>query len=149
MLFVEDLSLYMNTDGSLNAGWEGNKTSAPFLYKEAPADKNFEAVMKINAETAGFWSTTWIMARAQGPTPGRGPGDEEPFADENSVNVGPFRTDEANPNNANLIMQNIVAGAEAETNQNIFPDGAPVPVWVKLEKQGPLFTGSMSLDGSN
>lgn len=150
VLFIEDLSLHENPDLSLGVGWEFNKTSAPFLYKEAPAEKDFEAVMKISAETAGFWSTTGLMARVQGPATGRGPGDTEPFADENFVNAGTFRTDEANPNNATLIAQNIVAGVESETNQNLFPPangGAPLPVWVKLEKAGTLFTSSMSLDG--
>jgi hypothetical protein len=153
VLFMEDLGLHPNTDGNFGVGWEGNKTSAPFLFRNVPAENNFVATIKINAQTNGQWSYAPIIARHAGPTPGQTQGDDlDP--EESFITIGSFHTtaadNEDTPDidetlNSSILTQNVIN--TAETEQNPFA-GNGLPIWVRMTKQGGQFTPSFSLDGT-
>ena len=150
-LFIEDLNLHVNEDTTtLGIGWEGNKNNGPFLFRSIPADSKFTATIKIDAQTAGNWSYSAIIARLAGPTVGHGIGGTlDPT--ESFVTAGSFRTDNANPNNATLLTGNIINAAEqGDIISDAAPTGAtaPVPLWIRLEKIGAQFTSSSSADGT-
>ncbi len=133
-------------------GWEGNRSTAPFLNLEVPAGKDFTATVKIVAQTAGNWSAAGLLARAPSATP---PGVAADHADENFVTMAVFRTDAANVNEANTLMKRVLVGAQQEQNFPINPTGGatgnnePNPLVVKLEKVGggQTYRGWVSQDG--
>jgi hypothetical protein len=147
-LFVEDLGLHMSTDATLGVGWEGGRNNAPLLYTELPAQNDFDAVVKIDAQTAGQWSWAGIIARVAGPPVGRGGGDGGLDPAENFVSAGRFATDAANPNNATLLRKNIVNGAQVADGNLGAPAGGGVPQWIRLTKIGGQFSTARSADGT-
>ena len=161
VLFIEDLVLQPNTDASLGMGWEGNKTSGPLLHANVKSEDSFEAVIKINAQTAGNWSYTSIIARRSGPGVGRTAGDGlEPT--ERFVTMGSFRGAADNPAtpanealNTNLLTQNILEVDNTDPTpeeQEINTGGAAgmtvgLPMWVRMTKSRAQFSSATSLDG--
>jgi hypothetical protein len=51
------------TMGLVGVGWENNRDTGPFLYKEVNAADFVRATVKITAQTAGNWSLAGIMVR--------------------------------------------------------------------------------------
>ena len=157
VLFIEDLVLHPNTDGQLGVGWEGDKNNAPFLFANVDAGNDFEAVIKINAQTAGFWSYTGIIARRPGAPPnpvGLGPGDTL-AASESFITTGSFRTTDTDDPattevdetlNATILTQNIVNLNETEANDGVVLNG--LPLWIRMTKKASQFTAASSLDGT-
>jgi uncharacterized protein (TIGR03382 family) len=164
-LHVEDLGLHPNSNGTVGIGWEpqGDKNNGPFLFTtfsgEPQAQYDFDAVVKIDSQTAGNWSHAGIIARVAGPPVGICCGQDEAnsFATtgpnaENHVTAGVFRTDPANPANASLLVQNALnggGGLPGELNVDLAPAGAAggSPIWIRLQKRGAQFTADSSLDG--
>ena len=145
-LHVEDLNLNLQTSGTEGIGWEGDRNNAPFLFSNLPANRDFDAVTKIDAQTAGQWSWAGIIARVAGPPVGRGDGDGLDPA-ENYVSVGRFATDVANTATSSVLRKNIVNGAQvADTNLGAGA-GGPLPLWIRLTKIGGQFTHARSTDG--
>jgi hypothetical protein len=146
-LFVEDLGLHVNTNASLGTGWEGGRNDAALLYTEFPAQNDFDAVAKIDAQTAGNWSHAGIVARVAGPPVGRGPGDGGLDDAENFVTVGRFATDAADPTASILLRQNIVDGVEMGGEER---RGANVAgnAYIRMTKIGGQFSFARSMDGT-
>ena len=108
MTFVDE-TLTVQDNGSTNMGWEGTRSSAPFLFTNVPAGQDFTATVKITSQTSGQWSAAGLIARAaNSPTP---PGTAANHTDENFVTSTTFRTDAANPNEGNTLQKKIEAGA--------------------------------------
>jgi hypothetical protein len=163
VLYIEDLVLQPNTTaGTLGMGWEGNKTNGPLLHANVRAEDSFDAVIKINAQTAGNWSYTNIIARRAGPGVGRTVGDMlEPT--ERFVTMGSFRAAADDPGtpanealNANLLTQNVLevdntdpTPEEQEVNTGGANATTGLPLWVRMTKSGGQFTSATSLDGVN
>jgi hypothetical protein len=162
MTFVDN-TLTVQDNGATNMGWEGNRSSAPFLFSNVPAGQDFTATVKISAQTSGQWSSAGLLARAgNSPTP---PGTGANNADENFVSMSSFRTDAANPNSGNTLMKRIQAGAQInDINLDInagtipnptpppdtLPNPEPLPIWLRLERVGGVgYRGSVSTDGVN
>jgi hypothetical protein len=166
-LHVEDLAFHVNSNGALGVGWEpqGDKNNAPFLFTTfsgtPQAQYDFDAVVKIDAQTAGNWSHAGIIARVAGPPVGICCGQDEAnsFATtgpdaESFVTAGTFRDNAANPDNATLLIQNTLNGAvgAGDIAVDLAPagavgGGATTPIWLRLQKRGAQFTADSSLDG--
>lgn len=152
-LWIEDFVFHPNTDLSLGMGWEGNKTSGPVPYVNVRAEDSFDAVIKINSQTAGNWSYASILARRAGPGVGRTVGDMlEPT--ERFVTMGSFRADAALPNDATLLTQNILEldntdPTPEEAEMNTGPATVGLPLWVRMSKNGGQLQSFTSLDGVN
>jgi hypothetical protein len=144
-LFIEDLNLHINEDGtSVGTGWEGNSNTSPFLYRTIPAEANFTATMKIDAQTAGNWSYVPVIARLAGNTVGHGIGGTlDPT--ESFVTMGSFRPDAANPQNGFVLSQSIANTVETEAGAPGFTT-AP-PMWLQVKKIGGQFSSHISFDG--
>lgn len=143
LLFIEDLN---GGPSGAGVGWEGTRTSAPFLFRDVPATEDFDAKMKIDAQTAGNWSSVGVLARLKGPAVG-----ETIDPGENFVSGTSFRTDAANPDNATILTKRIQNGAQVTDAQTNFTDGSATPtppVYVRMTKQGTTFTTQSSLNGS-
>jgi hypothetical protein len=122
--------------GPPGLGWEGNRSTSPFLFADVPAGKDFTATVKISAQTSGFWSAAGIIARAgNSPTP---PGVQADHADENFTTAFSFRTDFANNAEGNTLQKRIENGAQV--NDNNFTINAagtePFPILVRMERVG-------------
>jgi hypothetical protein len=161
LLHVEDLGLHLNSNASLGTGWEpqGDKNNSPFLFTTMDAFYDFDAIIKIDAQTAGNWSYAGLIARVAGPPVNICCGQDAANsfgADENFITVGAFRTDAANTGNASLLLQNTVNGAgggggsPGEVNTDLAPAGAAgaSPIWVRVIKRGGSITGASSADGT-
>jgi hypothetical protein len=168
-LHIEDLGLHVNSNATLGTGWEpqGDKNNSAFLFTtfsgEAAAQYDFDAVMKIDAQTAGNWSYAAIIARVAGPPVGICCGQDaaNSFATtgpdaENHITAGVFRTDAANPDNATLLVQNTLNGGGGMPGEFIVDlapagavgGGATTPTYVRLQKRGAQFSADSSLDGT-
>ncbi len=145
VLFIEDLNLHPNTNGSLGIGWEANRNNAPFLYRHVPSQQNFDAVMKISSQTAGQWSYSSVIARAAGTPVGLGLGDTLD-ANESFITMGNFRASAVVPEAVSLLIQNVVNRNETELNPSF---QSVLPLWIRMTKRGSLFTAYSSNDGSN
>lgn len=145
-LFIEDLGAHLNEDGStVGIGWEGGRNNAPFLYRTIPADANFTATMKIDAQTAGNWSYLPIIARLAGNTVGHGIGGAlDPT--ESFVTLGSFKPNDAAPDDGFILSQSIVNAVETETGGPGFT--TPMPMWLRVEKIASQFTSFISFDGT-
>jgi hypothetical protein len=145
VLLIEDLGGFAGPGGP-GVGWERSRTTAPLLYREIPAAANFDAKIKIVAQTSGQWSMAGLVARLKGPPVGVGPAD----ADENFVAAFAFRADEANPDRATLLTRHIENG-EQRTDANLawdsFATPEPAPLYLRLLKTGQRFASLTSLDG--
>jgi hypothetical protein len=139
-------------NGISGMGWEGGRSTAPFLHTPVPAGMDFTATVRVTAQTSGQWSAAGLIARAaNSPTP---PGIGADHTDENFATMTTFRTDAANPNEGNTLMKRITAGAQAQDN-NIAINAAtpvgndPLPQVLKLERVGggTAYRGWVSLDG--
>lgn len=142
--------LTVDDNGVTNVGWEGGRSTAPFLFTNVPAGEDFRATVKISAQTSGTWSAAGLIARASNsPTaPGTGADND----DENFVTLYSFRTDDANPDLGNTLNKRIEAGAQlADLNIDInpgtipnpgtpppdtVPNPEPLPIWLRLERVG-------------
>jgi hypothetical protein len=163
-LHMEDLGTHPNSNATFGTGWEaqGDKNNAPFLFTTfsgtPEAQYDFDAVVKIDSQTAGNWSYAGIIARVAGPPVGICCGQDEAnsFATtgpnaENHVTAGVFRTDAANPGNATMLIQNTLNGAAGQGD--LIVDVAPTgdagaqPIWLRLQKRGAQFTADSSVDG--
>ena len=160
-LHVEDLALHLNSNAGLGTGWEpqGDKNNSPFLFTTMDAYYDFDAIVKIDAQTAGNWSYAGLIARVAGPPVNICCGQDAANSfgtDENFVTVGAFRTDAANVGNASLLLQNTVnggaggGGSPGEVNTDLAPAGAAgaSPIWVRVLKRGGSITGASSADGT-
>jgi hypothetical protein len=136
-------------------GWEGGRSSAPFLWREVPANQDFTATVKISAQTSGQWSAAGIVARAKSPTP-PGPGDGNVMtpdnnSDENFVTMTTFRTDAANADEGNTLNKRVENGVQVNDN-NILVNATgtePLPMLLRLERVGggTAYRGWVSTDG--
>ena len=144
-LFIEDLNLHPNEDGTtVGTGWEGNSNTSPFLYRTIPADANFTATMKLDAQTAGQWSYVPVIARLAGNTVGHGVGGTlDPT--ESFITMGSFRPDAASPNNGFVLSQSIANTVETEIGAPGFTTA--LPMWVQVKKTGGQFSSHISFDG--
>jgi hypothetical protein len=131
-------------DVNSNSGWEGGRSSSPFLYVNVPAAQDFTAEVTIGAQTSGFWSDAGIIARAkQGTPPGTGANND----DENFTFFGSFRTDAANGAAGNTLQKRIEAGAQVQdANIAINAGDEPLPIRLRLAKIGANFEGWVSPD---
>jgi hypothetical protein len=136
-------------NGISGMGWEGGRSTSPFLRTDVPAGKDFTATVKISAQTSGQWSAAGLVARAaNSPTP---PGIGADHADENFATMYTFRTDAAIPDEGNTLMKRIQAGAQSQ-DVNIVVNASgtePLPLVLKLEKVGGgiNYRGWVSTDG--
>jgi hypothetical protein len=132
-------------DYDANLGWEGGRSTAPFLYVDVPADQNFIAEVTIASQTSGNWSAAGLLARAKQGTP---PGSAADNADEHFVTMYSFRTNAANPNAGNTLFKRIEAGVQVQDNSiPILAVGdEPLPIRLRLERNGSTFSGSVSVD---
>jgi hypothetical protein len=148
-LFVEDLNggPFGNGIGFEAGGLSRN--TAPMPYQEIDSSLfDWEATVKINDQTAGQWSAAGIVARRAGPPIGVSPLDPS----EQFVATYSFRTDADNPGNATILTKNVINGVEhSNANPAFFPGTppptAPLPVYIRLRKQGSTFSAQTSLDG--
>jgi hypothetical protein len=157
-LHVEDLGLHANSNMTVGTGWEpqGDKNTSPFLFTSMDAYYDFDAIIKIDEQTAGNWSYAGLIARVAGPPVNICCGQDEANSfgpEENFVTVGAFRTDAANVGNATLLLQNTVnggGGMPGEVNTDLAPAGAAgaSPIWVRVIKRGGSITGASSEDGT-
>ncbi len=136
-------------NGITGMGWEGNRSTAPFLYRDVPAGRDFTATVKISTQTSGQWSAAGIIARAgNSPTP---PGTGANNADENFVTMTSFRTDAANVNEGNTLNKRIEAGAQVNDNNIVVNSTStePLPILLRLERVGGgvTYRGWVSTDG--
>jgi hypothetical protein len=159
-LFIEDLGLHRNAkhnppgDPLLGVGWEPQNTgqnNAPFLFTSIAADKDFDVVTKLTAQFSGRWSYAAIIIRAAGPPVGRGVGDGLDPA-ENFITVGSFRPNEANANEASMLLQNTINGATGNPDiiADLAPDGGTgaLPIWIRVRKRGGRISAASSVDGN-
>jgi hypothetical protein len=135
--------------GITGMGWEGGRSTAPFLFTNVPAGQDFTATVKIGAQTSGQWSAAGLIARAgNSPTP---PGTGANHADENFVTMTSFRTDAANANEGNTLNKRVENGAQVNDN-NIVVNATgtePLPLLLRLERVGggTAYRGWVSSDG--
>jgi hypothetical protein len=141
--FPDNGLLVFDYDGNL--GWEGGRSTAPFLYVDVPGNENFTAEVTIVSQTSGTWSDAGLIARAKQGTP---PGAAADNADEHFTFFGSFRTDAAMPNAGNTLHKRIEAGAQVQdVNLPIVAVGdEPLPIRMRLERNGANYIGSVSLD---
>ncbi|TWT75721.1 hypothetical protein Pla123a_32310 [Posidoniimonas polymericola] len=158
LLVIEDLAFHVNTDEALGVGFEGNKNNAPMLFANVDAGDNFEATIKIEQQTSGFWSYSPIVARLSGPPVGLGTGDTlDPT--EAFITAGNFRTTADDPltedvdeslNMATLVQNvgdlNGDGNLQEEEGQAAFTLDE-FPLYLKLTKRAAQFTTSTSTDG--
>jgi hypothetical protein len=136
-------------NGISGLGWEGGRSTAPFLFRTVPAGQDFIATVKISAQTSGAFSVAGILARTgNSPTP---PGIGANHADENFVTMSSFRSDAANPNLGNTLSKRVEGGAQLN-DANIVVNATtaePLPLLVRLERVAGGFTyrGWVSTDG--
>jgi hypothetical protein len=149
VLTVEDNGTFVAPTGPAGVGWEGNRSTAPFLSRNVPAGQDFTATVKISAQTSGQWSAAGLIARAANSATPPGVGADN--ADENYVTMTTFRTDAANANAGNTLMKRIEAGAQVadlNTQVNADPAPEPLPLVVRLQRFGGVgYVGSVSTDG--
>jgi hypothetical protein len=87
--FFATEELTIDDNGVTNVGWEGGRSTAPFLFADVPAGQDFTATVKISGQTSGFWSAAGLIARAaNSPTP---PGTGADHTDENFVTMTSLR----------------------------------------------------------
>jgi hypothetical protein len=122
-------------NGISGMGWEGGRSTSPFLFTNVPAGQDFTATVKISSQTSGNWSAAGIIARAaNSPTP---PGTGANHADENFVTAYSFRTDAANANEGNTLNKRIENGAQVNDNNiAVTPGTEALPLHVRLERVG-------------
>ncbi len=90
------------TIGMEPVGWQGNgEDTAPFLYREIPAENLAEVRVKISSQTQGNWSSAGILVRAAGPL------DDDPSND-NYLSAHSFQGD------IKLQTSNVIGGSEDE-----------------------------------
>jgi hypothetical protein len=135
--------------GPPGIGWEGGRSTAPFLFRSVPAGQDFTATVKISAQTSGQWHASGIIARAaNSPTP---PGVQADHTDENFVTMTSFRTDAANVNEGNTLNKRIEAGAQVNDNNFVInaTTTEPLPILLRLERVGGgvTYRGWVSTDG--
>jgi hypothetical protein len=145
VLFMEDLN-----GGPLGTGigWEGARTSAPFLFRDVPASEDFDVKIKINAQTAGNWSSAGVLARVKGPLPGA---TTDPT--ENFVSAATFRTNTTDLTQTGFISKHVLNGAQPVDLVSTFGGGPGAdpetyPLYVRLTKQGTTFTTQSSYNGT-
>jgi hypothetical protein len=149
VLTIEDNGTFTTGAAPHGIGWEGNRSTAPFLFTDVPAGKDFIATVKISAQTSGQWSAAGLIARANSPTP---PGTGMNNADENFVTMTSFRTAAANPDEGNTLMKKIQGGAQInDLSLGVNTTGTePLPLVLKLERFGGVgYRGSVSTDGGS
>ena len=140
--FPDNGLLVFDYDGNL--GWEGGRSTAPFLYVNVPGNEYFTAEVTIVSQTSGTWSDAGLIARAKQGTP---PGAAADNADEHYTFFGSFRTDAGNANAGNTLHKRIEAGAQVQdVNLPIVVGDEPLPIRMRLERNGANYIGSVSLD---
>jgi hypothetical protein len=134
---------------NVNIGWEGGRSTAPYLATNVPAGQDFTATVKVAAQVNGNWSAAGLIARAQSATdPGTGANN----ADENYITTTTFRTDPGNADFSTTQMKRIQGGAQAQDSVIPIndPGNEPVPIWVRLERiYGTGYRTWVSTDGTN
>jgi MYXO-CTERM domain-containing protein len=141
--FPDNGLLVFDYDGNL--GWEGGRSTAPFLYVNVPGNEYFTAEVTIVSQTSGNWSDAGLIARAKQGTP---PGTLTDNADEHYTFFGSFRTNAANANAGTTLHKRIEAGAQVQdVNVPVVAVGdEPLPIRMRLERNGANYIGSVSLD---
>ena len=98
------------TIGMEPVGWEGaGADTAPFLFREVPADNLLEVRVKISTQTRGNWSSAGILVRASGPL-------DNDASNDNFLSAHSFRTGDATSPGNSLQVSNVIAGSEGEVN---------------------------------
>jgi hypothetical protein len=153
-------------NGISGMGWEGGRSTSPFLLTDVPAGRDFTATVKISAQTSGNWSAAGIIARAgNSPTP---PGTGADHADENFATAYSFRTNANVPDVGTTLNKRIENGAQVSdvqvnvNNPSTIPNPVPppdtvtvplnaLPTWVRLERVGggTAYREWVSSDGTN
>jgi hypothetical protein len=92
------------TIGMEPVGWQGNgEDTAPFLYREVPAENLAEVRVRISSQTRGNWSSAGILVRAAGPL-------DNDAANDNFLSAHSFQ------GNDSLQTANVMDGGEEEGN---------------------------------
>lgn len=131
-------------DYDQNLGWEGGRSSAPFLYKDVGGSEDFTVEVTIAAQTSGQWSDAGIIVRAKQGTP---PGTGADNGDENFTFFGSFRTAPAAPNTGTTLHKRIEAGAQIDDfNVPVTAAEEPLPIRLRLVKTGADYAGWVSPD---
>jgi hypothetical protein len=125
-------------DLGANVGWDGGRSTAPFLYHTVPAGEDFTATVKVVSQTSGNWSTAGIIARAFTATP---PGTGTDHAAQNFVTMTSFRTNDASVNEGTTLMKRIQSGSQvSDVNTSINGSTpiniAPLPLLLRIERVG-------------
>jgi len=171
-LFANE-ELYVDDNNVVNVGWEGGRSTAPFLFVDIP-NNNFSSTVKITTQAQGFWSAAGLIVRAkQGTPPGTGTDND----DEHFVTMTSFRTDVRFPEQGTTLMKRIENGAQLDDllvnvdlqsvmNPDFDPNDpnspefidvsvSPLPLYLRLERgsfgaMGEVgYQGSVSQDGVN
>jgi hypothetical protein len=131
-------------DYDQNLGWEGGRSSAPFLYRDVSGSEDFTVEVTIGAQTSGNWSDAGIIVRAkQGTPPGTGTDND----DENFTFFGSFRTNPANTAAGTTLHKRIEAGDQIDDfNIPINAATEPLPIRLRLVKTGADYAGWVSPD---
>jgi hypothetical protein len=152
--------------GPPGIGWEGGRSTSPFLFRDVPEGQDFTATVKISAQTSGNWTAAGIIARAGNSlTP---PGVQGDHTDENFVTAYSFRTNAAIPDVGTTLQKRIESGAQVNdtqinvNNPTTVPNPAPppdtvsvplnpLPTYVRLERVGggTAYRTLVSSDGTN
>jgi hypothetical protein len=132
-------------DYDANLGWEGGRSTAPFLFVDVAGSEDFTAEVTIGAQTSGNWSDAGIIVRAKQGTP---PGADADNADEHFTFLGSFRTNAANPAAGTTLHKRIEAGAQVQDSniQIVNPGNEPLPIRLRLVKNGSDYEGWVSPD---
>jgi hypothetical protein len=151
VLTVDDLGIFDYDEDPMTGisgyGWEGARSTAPFLFTDVAAGQDFVATVKILSQTSGNWSAAGLLARAaNSPT---GPGDLADQDDENFETMTTFRTDAALPNTGTTLMKRVQApSGQIEANIAVNSGDEPLPLVLKLERvNGTVYRGYVSTDG--
>jgi hypothetical protein len=136
--FFGNEELYVDDNNVTNVGWEGNRSTAPFLYTDVPAGQDFTATVKITSQTSGFWSAAGLIARASdSPT---GPGTGADNADENFQTVYSFRTNADITDVGTTLAKRIENGAQVSDIQvNVDVQSVANPNYDPMDPMSPEF----------
>jgi hypothetical protein len=150
VLTIHDSGMWDHDEDEMTAplsiGWEGGRSTAPFLAADVPAGNDFVATVKVLTQTNGTWSAAGLLARGASPTD---PGLGADHTDEYFVTNAVFRTNAGVADEATTLNKLVQAGAQAEANIAInAPGNEPVPISVKLERvNGSVYRSYVSTDG--
>lgn len=103
----------MLTIGMEPVGWQGGgEDTGPFLFREVDASEFMEVRVKISSQSQGFWSSAGVLVRVAGDV-------DDDVTNDNFLSAHSFRTGSEEEPSGSLQTSNVIAGAEAETNDGL------------------------------